>query len=90
MCYAGFAQADHFQKMSAAELHALVEHRRRLPDLSFGEKRQVGGKNTDDGGAHTVEANGLADDGGIGAKGMHPDAMTEDYDLREIELFVGL
>src|ERR1700722_4301651 len=76
--------------MSTAELHALVEHRCRLPDLSFGEKRNVSRKNADDGDAHAVEANRFADDGRIGPERMHPDAMAEEYDLWKIERFVGL
>ena len=76
--------------MAAAALHAGIVHRGRLPDLSFGQKWDVGGEDADDGDAVAVETDCLADDARIGAEGAHPDAMAEDGGLRSFELFVGL
>src|ERR1700755_1769209 len=84
----GLGRPGPLEKMAAAELHALVAHRSGLPDLSFGEKRNVGGENADDSDAHAVEPNCFADDGRVGAEGMCPDAVTEDGHLGKIELFV--
>ena len=80
----GAAHAATAASSRSSALEPLLFDERRAP------RHRVGGKNADYGDAHAVEANRFADDGRIGAEGMHPDAMTEDYDLRKVELFVGL